>query len=232
MRRAGASRLTSSVISASASCAALLTVAAADASVLRYADAVVQVSYGGGRQHPNFSNPQSVLGMTDYSGGPFGTGAYSLGTGGSIVVRMAVPFRGSGDGQPDLVISEIGPSEGGSAEGTAIEVSADATTWTSVGSLSGGVGSIDLDAHGIGDAASMRFVRIVDLSFNPGVPAGADVDSVKAAFFSPDLNSDGTVDALDLAILLGAWGQAGIGDLDDSGAVDAVDLSVLLGAWG
>lgn len=211
---------------------ALLTVTAANASVFQYADAVVQVNYGGGQQHPNFSNPQSVLGMSDYAGGPFGIGAYSLGTGGSIEVRMAVPFRGSGDSQPDLVISEIGPSAGGSAEGTSIQVSADGTTWISAGSLSGGVGLIDLDAHGIGESSSMRFVRIVDASFNPGVPAGADVDSVKAVFFSPDLNSDGAVDALDLAILLGAWGQAGIGDLDDSGAVDAVDLSVLLGAWG
>lgn len=49
---------------------------------------------------------------------------------------------------------------------------------------------------------------------------------------SSDLSCDLVVDAADLAILLGAWGQAGIGDLDDSGVVDAADLAILLGAWG
>jgi hypothetical protein len=47
-----------------------------------------------------------------------------------------------------------------------------------------------------------------------------------------DLNADGLVDAADLALLLGAWGGAGIGDLDLSGAVGAEDLAILLGAWG
>ena len=46
-----------------------------------------------------------------------------------------------------------------------------------------------------------------------------------------DLNDDGTVDAADLAILLGAWGTSGPGDLDGSGGVDAADLALLLGAW-
>ena len=50
-----------------------------------------------------------------------------------------------------------------------------------------------------------------------------------------DLNGDGAVDAMDLAILLGAWGPCGAGpcstDLDCSGSVDAADLAILLGAW-
>ncbi|MFO0828534.1 MAG: hypothetical protein U0572_10350 [Phycisphaerales bacterium] len=48
-----------------------------------------------------------------------------------------------------------------------------------------------------------------------------------------DINGNGTVDAADLAILLGAWGLAGqAADLDGSGIVDAADLAMLLGAWG
>ncbi|MFO0829291.1 MAG: hypothetical protein U0572_14230 [Phycisphaerales bacterium] len=47
-----------------------------------------------------------------------------------------------------------------------------------------------------------------------------------------DLNADGTVDAADLAILLGAWSSGGAADLNCSGAVDASDLAILLGAWG
>jgi hypothetical protein len=51
-----------------------------------------------------------------------------------------------------------------------------------------------------------------------------------------DLNNDGFVDAADLAILLGAWGNVGpIGegaDVDWDGDTDGADLAVLLGAWG
>jgi hypothetical protein len=47
-----------------------------------------------------------------------------------------------------------------------------------------------------------------------------------------DLDANGSVDAADLAVLLGAWGGTGAPDLDASGAVDAADLAVLLGAWG
>jgi hypothetical protein len=46
-----------------------------------------------------------------------------------------------------------------------------------------------------------------------------------------DLNGDGTVDAADLAILLGSWSQPGDADLDGSGTVDAADLAILLGQW-
>jgi hypothetical protein len=47
-----------------------------------------------------------------------------------------------------------------------------------------------------------------------------------------DLNADGTTDAMDLAILLGAWGTAGPGDLNGSGSVEAADLAIMLGAFG
>lgn len=47
-----------------------------------------------------------------------------------------------------------------------------------------------------------------------------------------DLNGDGTVDAADLSLLLGEWGNAGsMADLDVNGIVDAGDLATLLGAF-
>lgn len=46
-----------------------------------------------------------------------------------------------------------------------------------------------------------------------------------------DLNADGTVNAADLATLLGAWGEAG-GDLDGDGTTGAPDLASMLNAWG
>jgi hypothetical protein len=46
-----------------------------------------------------------------------------------------------------------------------------------------------------------------------------------------DLNTDGAVNAADLAILLSGWGTAGAGDINGSGLVDGVDLAALLAAW-
>lgn len=46
-----------------------------------------------------------------------------------------------------------------------------------------------------------------------------------------DLNGDGSVNAADLAILLGAWGGTGPADLDGNGSVGAEDLAILLAAW-
>jgi hypothetical protein len=40
------------------------------------------------------------------------------------------------------------------------------------------------------------------------------------------------VNAADLAVLLGAWGERGASaDLDDDGIVGASDLAILLGSW-
>jgi len=48
-----------------------------------------------------------------------------------------------------------------------------------------------------------------------------------------DLNGDNIVDALDLAVILGAWGTATQqADLDADGTVGASDLALVLGAWG
>ncbi|MEY2714291.1 MAG: Dockerin type domain, partial [Planctomycetota bacterium] len=48
-----------------------------------------------------------------------------------------------------------------------------------------------------------------------------------------DLNSDGTRDAGDLALLLGGWGAGeGAGDVNGDGSSDATDLGILLGSWG
>ncbi|MBL9119270.1 MAG: trypsin-like peptidase domain-containing protein [Phycisphaerae bacterium] len=48
-----------------------------------------------------------------------------------------------------------------------------------------------------------------------------------------DFDGNGTVNAPDLAFLLGAWGTAAdCPDLDNSGQVNAPDLAILLGSWG
>lgn len=52
-----------------------------------------------------------------------------------------------------------------------------------------------------------------------------------AAPCTGDLNRDGTRDAADLAILLGAWGTTA-GDVSGDGTTDGQDLAALLGGWG
>jgi len=48
-----------------------------------------------------------------------------------------------------------------------------------------------------------------------------------------DISGDGSVDGIDLGMLLGAWGSAApASDLDGNGSVDGVDLGMLLAAWG
>ena len=47
-----------------------------------------------------------------------------------------------------------------------------------------------------------------------------------------DLSRDGTVDGVDLGILLGNWGRPGAADLNDDGVVDGIDLGIMLGIWG
>jgi hypothetical protein len=77
--------------------------------------------------------------------------------------------------------------------------------------------------------ASARFFPEAALSsYRIGI-ASVGVEPMPA-----DLNGDGAVDAMDLAILLGGWGAGAgdlVGDLDGNGVIDAADLGMLLGAW-
>jgi hypothetical protein len=49
---------------------------------------------------------------------------------------------------------------------------------------------------------------------------------------NPDINGDGSVNAIDLAFILTYWGSsAAAADLNDDGSVNAVDLGIVLGGW-
>ncbi len=48
---------------------------------------------------------------------------------------------------------------------------------------------------------------------------------------SADLNLDGLVNALDLAVVLGNWGGTGSGDIDLDGVVSGSDLTVIISGW-
>jgi len=154
-----------------------------------FAASVVSVTPGSGPTHPNFDAPLDILGVPDYadpSSTGFGIGAYSLGAAGSITAAMGLLFAGGGTAAPDLFLYEIGPTFGGSAESTLVEVSIDGVVWSAVGTASGGTSAIDLDAFGFGPSASLGFVRVTDTTFNAGQPAGPDIDAIEAVNTVPE----------------------------------------------
>jgi hypothetical protein len=72
-------------------------------------------------------------------------------------------------------------------------------------------------------------------------PSGtADLVSTLTLSVSPicfgDISGNGTVDGIDLAAVLGAWGTSGKGefpaDVNGDGTVDGSDLAIVLGGWG
>ncbi len=88
------------------------------------------------------------------------------------------------------------------------------------------------------DGARRNFNDDGQFAFSDGWSAGAAsgggifIGRIPSA---GDINGDGTVDAVDLGLLLGAWGACGAScgsDINRDGVVDAADLAILLGAWG
>ncbi len=80
-----------------------------------------------------------------------------------------------------------------------------------------------------------QIAKVDLLITGPSESFKADIGPVELQAIAPsdpDLNGSGSVDAADLALLLGAWNTVGPGfDLTGDCIVDASDLAVLLGAW-
>lgn len=83
---------------------------------------------------------------------------------------------------------------------------------------------------GLGGGSNLAEPRAVNFANIPG-----DQFFVVSASSGPacpgDFDNSGTIDASDLAALLGAWGTAA-GDVNGDGVTDASDLAAILGAWG
>lgn len=86
---------------------------------------------------------------------------------------------------------------------------------------------------------------VVSVSYQALAPldkdADGELDSCDTGNLSPDLNGDGDVDGLDLAVLLGDWTGAAAyspcppaheADLNEDCRVNGLDLALLLGSWG
>jgi hypothetical protein len=115
---------------------------------------------------------------------------------------MAAPFTIGGNLNADLVIYEIGPSQGGSAEATMVEISKDNLVWFNVGSAPGGISGLDIDQFGFTAHDFFRFIRLTDTTLNTAQPAGADIDAVEAIHGIPE-PSGGLLAGTCLALLAG-----------------------------
>ncbi|MFO0829621.1 MAG: hypothetical protein U0572_15890 [Phycisphaerales bacterium] len=127
----------------------------------------------------------------------------------------------------------------------------DLTLWKISGTaLQPLIGEAGVSVFGAGNVSSTSTIDNVEHLYINNLVAGDYVIEVKrktgsqtalpvaVAWYIPkttkfgDLNDDDVVDAADLAILLGSWGNSGPADLNDDGTIDAADLAILLGEWG
>ncbi len=83
-----------------------------------------------------------------------------------------------------------------------------------------------------------HFIRITNAvdAVGPLGEVSSEIDAVarvRNEAATADLNNDGTVDGVDLLLLLNAWGVGvSIADINRDGLVDGVDLLLLLNNWG
>lgn len=150
---------------------------------ISFADVVVSAIMGSpAATDSRFTDPDEALGAPDYSGGSLGTGSYTLGHGGSLVLQFTDNLlTGSDSTAKDLHIFEVGPD----VEGTRVEISTNGSDWLSVGNVSGSTSSIDIDAFGYDSSFSFGYVRLTDLTHRSfgqttGSTVGADIDAVGA----------------------------------------------------
>ena len=90
--------------------------------------------------------------------------------------------------------------------------------------------SADCNNDGVVDYGQILQGQLVDADAN-GVPDVCEIDPCPG-----DITNGGLVDAVDLSVVLAAWGTDGQGkfnaDIDSSGLVDGGDLALVLGGWG
>ena len=95
--------------------------------------------------------------------------------------------------------------------------------------------SADCNNDGIVDYGQILDGSLEDLDAN-GVPDCCDA-GVSCVSCAADLDGNGEVNGIDLAIILGKWGTNGgkdypNADIDGDGTIGGADLAQILGAWG
>lgn len=146
-----------------------------------FADAVVSTTpTSPPASNGNFDDPLDTLGIPNYVSN-LGTGAYSLGSGGSITLQFTNnSLTGSNSTADDLWVFEIGPQ----TEPTMVEISQNGIDFINVGSTSGATSGIDIDPYLLLESidwfTQFSFIRLTDINGNGGSTPGADIDAVGA----------------------------------------------------
>jgi len=138
------------------------------------------------------------------------------------------------DGDEDLVVSEIDSER-------ELVIKRNDSAGTVVLSSGVAVGSGDeptLVEHGDFNQDDLEDLAcVIDLG---GAPLRGNVNPGIGIYFNTtlvtcdgDINSDGTVDVIDLLAVIGAWGNtSGPEDIDEDGVVAVGDLLIVIGSWG
>lgn len=138
-----------------------------------FVDKIVSFTKGNPSASDRDSNPDSILGVPDYSSND--RGYLTLGCGGTITLEFTDNALIDTEGS-DLYVFEIGPS----VEPTQLEISEDGDKWINIGKISGGRSDIDISNY-TDEKTYFRFVRLTDLKSDcGGGTPGADIDAVGA----------------------------------------------------
>ena len=105
------------------------------AGAVSFADRVISTAPSNpGPTDINFTDPAKTVGKPDYSGGASGTGSYTLGHGGSIILEFRDNrLTGDGTNKADLYIFEVWPF----TEPTFVFISENGSVYLPIGKVAG-----------------------------------------------------------------------------------------------
>jgi hypothetical protein len=163
---------------------------------------------------------------------------------GGVTTLMTPMFSVAGVAEPQVSYARWYSNDKGAspnADSMPVQISNDnGLTWVQMELVTENLNAWSLKTFRIADfvtpTATMRVRWLAsDLGSGSLVEAGVDDFRVFGISCEPpstpaDLNGDGVVNGLDLAIVIGAWGTAA-GDVNGDGTTDGEDLAVLISAW-
>jgi hypothetical protein len=162
---------------------------------------------------------------------PSATGAFSFQTCGAAgtytdtLLAIGTVCPGVGSRFSTLAFSDDAPCPAGSTT-TSNKSFIDATNNGATGTYAG----FPLTQNLV--AGQTYYICVGSFSATSVVSGSLFVDGPQGTACPADLNHNGVVDGADLGLLLGNWGNSGIGDINGDGIVNGADLGTLLGAFG
>lgn len=193
-------------------------------------------------QPENDHTPEGALCWVTGQGAPGGAAGAADVDGG--ITTLTSPLLDGSD--PDALLSywrwysnNLGAAP--NADSMLVLVSTDGVTWNLLEEVSESATEWVQTTVRVGDFVQpagpfrVRFVAR-DLGTGSLVEAAIDdlsIDALACSAHPADLNLDGQIDGVDLAMVLGSWGACAAcpADIDGNGVVDGVDLALVLGAW-